>query len=172
MQQSPRTHRLCSSISKPLSDNHIITPWQHGCRLYYSCEIQCFFQLMTPVFGDSEPTRRSSISAKHLTVPQCSKSFGIRGNTLAWIYFFLSSIERIVVVNGSQSSWFPVTSGLLRGPLIFLSYFNDIISNIRSEIRLFADICILYRTISNITDCIIAYYTRDIDKLLARATVW
>jgi len=52
------------------------------------------------------------------------------------------------VDSGSKSSWLPVTSGVLQGtvigPLLFLLYINDITSNVKSEIRLFADDCILY----------------------------
>jgi len=58
-----------------------------------------------------------------------------------------------------ESSWRTVTSGVpqgtVLGPLLFLLYINDIASDIRSEIRLFADDCILYRAIKNRCDCLI-----------------
>jgi Reverse transcriptase (RNA-dependent DNA polymerase) len=58
------------------------------------------------------------------------------------------------------------------GPWIslFLLYINDITSNIQSEIRLFADDCILDRTIVNSTECCILQ--NDINQLLSWATVW
>jgi len=56
-----------------------------------------------------------------------------------------------------HSSWIPVLSGVPQGtvvgPLLFLLYVNDITNNISSEIRLFADDCILYRQISTPVDC-------------------
>jgi len=36
--------------------------------------------------------------------------------------------------------------GTVLGPLLFLLYINDITGNIQSNIRLFADDCIMYRT--------------------------
>jgi hypothetical protein len=49
-----------------------------------------------------------------------------------------------------------VPQGSVLGPLLFLAYVNDIWRNTESNIRLFADDCILY---SKITD------SSDIDKL-------
>jgi len=55
-----------------------------------------------------------------------------------------------VVVNRSQSSWWVVISGVQQGtvlrPLLFLLHINDITGNIQSNIRLFADDCIVYCT--------------------------
>ena len=59
---------------------------------------------------------------------------------------------------------------MVLGPLLFLLYINDITSNFQSENRLFADDCILYRTIINPTDCWILQ--DDINQLLFWATVW
>ena len=42
--------------------------------------------------------------------------------------------------------------GTVLGPLLFLLYVNDITNNISSEIRLFADDYILYRTIRTASD--------------------
>ena len=57
--------------------------------------------------------------------------------------------EGISNVNGSQSSWSDVVSGVpqgtVLGPLLFLLYINDITDNIQPNIRLFADDCIVYR---------------------------
>ena len=47
---------------------------------------------------------------------------------------------------------------------------NDITESITSDIRLFADDCILYRCISSIGDCIALQH--DIDTLLAWSETW
>jgi hypothetical protein len=49
-----------------------------------------------------------------------------------------------------------VPQGSVLGPVLFLAYVNDIWGNIESNIRLFADDCIIYRKITD---------SSDIDKL-------
>jgi len=44
------------------------------------------------------------------------------------------------------------SQGLVLGPLLFLAYVNDIWRNIESNIRLFADDCIIYRKIMESSD--------------------
>jgi len=81
----------------------------------------------------------------------------IRGRTEAWIASFLSDRSQRVVLNGAQSSWISVLSGIpqgtVLGPLLFLLYVNDITNNIYYKIRLFADDCILYWQIRTPSDC-------------------
>ena len=78
------------------------------------------------------------------------------------------------MVNGAQSSRFPVSSGVpegtVLGPLLFLIYINDNFLGIDSEIRLFADDCILYREICN--SCDSASLQCDINKLCAWSYKW
>jgi ribonucleases P/MRP protein subunit RPP40 len=79
-----------------------------------------------------------------------------------------------VALNGSYSPRLPVTSsvpqGTVLGPLLFLIYINDITINIISEIRLFADDCILNRTITFISDCQLLQI--DINTMHEWATTW
>jgi len=73
-----------------------------------------------------------------------------------WFSSFLLNCYQRVVVNGSQSSWSDVISsvpqGTVLGPLLFLLYINDITGNNQSNIRLFADECIVYHTIRSQDD--------------------
>ena len=61
-----------------------------------------------------------------------------------------------VVVDGEQSGWVNVQSGVpqgtVLGPLLFLLYINDLPLNINSQVRLFADDCVMYNTINNDND--------------------
>ena len=62
---------------------------------------------------------------------------------------FLCFRQQRVVVNGIKSDWAPVLSGVpqgtVLGPVLFSLYINDITTDIDSEIRLFADDCLLSR---------------------------
>jgi len=91
----------------------------------------------------------------------------IRGPILCWISSFLSCSQQRVVINGCQSIWLPVLSGVpqgtVLGPLLFLLYVSDIETDVTSEIRLFADDCIVYRTITSSADCVVLQ--SDISKL-------
>ena len=75
---------------------------------------------------------------------------------VAWIREFLLGRSQRVRVGGKLSDAVAVTSGVpqgsVLGPLLFLAYVNDIWKNIGSNIRLFADDCILYRKITNTLD--------------------
>ena len=63
-----------------------------------------------------------------------------------------------------------VPQGTVLGPLLFLLYINDITNGINSEIRLFADDCILYRTITADSDSI--QLQKDINSLHSWSVAW
>ena len=79
-----------------------------------------------------------------------------------------------VDVNGVKSDWAPVVSGVLQGtvlgPLLFSLHINDIMSDIESEIRLFADDCVCYREIKEIEATL--KLQKDIDRLGIWARKW
>ena len=81
---------------------------------------------------------------------------GINGKTLAWIAAFLHYRTQFVVVNGTHSTTTPVTScvpqGSVLGPTLFLLFINDITQVTNSQLRLFADDTVLYKTINSLHD--------------------
>ena len=100
--------------------------------------------------------------------------YGIRGKNLQWLQSFLLDRKQRVVLNGSSSPWSPVISGVpqgtVLGPLLFLLYINDIVDNITSQVRLFADDCILYREINTSAD--VLALQKDIDSFENWAKSW
>ena len=81
--------------------------------------------------------------------------YGIRNKTHTWISNFLKYRKQRVVIGGEHSTWTQVMSGVpqgtVLGPLLFLTYINDLLNNILSSIRLIADDCVLYREIKQST---------------------
>ena len=77
--------------------------------------------------------------------------YGIDNKTNEWIRIWLTTRNQRVVVDGEASTTVHVDSGVpqgtVLGPLMFLLFINDIGDNITSTIKLFADDCLLFRTI-------------------------
>ena len=107
----------------------------------------------------------------HVRLAQKLNFYGIRGQLLQWLQSFLANRTQKVVVDGRQLSPCNVTSGVpqgsVLGPVLFLLYINDIVTNIHSQLRLFADGCLIYRPIQSPKDQIILQ--SDLDKLSAWA---
>ncbi len=77
-------------------------------------------------------------------------------------------------MDGDHSQWVPVRSGVpqgtVLGPLLFLAYINDLPNNISSEVRLFADDCVMYRPIHDNSD--VARLQSDLDNLNKWQSDW
>ncbi len=93
----------------------------------------------------------------------------IRGDTLRWTHMFLKQCQSILA-NGSHSSKVHVDSGVPRGtglgPLLFLLCINDLPDCVSSQVRLFADDCLLYRPITSLQDQI------QLQDTLKAVTAW
>ena len=71
------------------------------------------------------------------------KAIGIRGLLLEWFCDYLTNCMQTVVIKGEKSRLKRVVSGVpqvsVLGPLLFLIYINDIVNDIQTVIKLFAD---------------------------------
>ena len=76
------------------------------------------------------------------------ESAGVSGSLLTWFSDYLNDRKQRVVLPGASSSWTSVKAGVpqgsILGPLLFLLYINDIVEDMNSSIRLFADDTSLY----------------------------
>ena len=102
-------------------------------------------------------------------------SVGISGSLLQWFTDYLANRKQRVVIPGVSSSWSSVEAGVpqgsILGPLLFLLYINDIVENINSSIRLFADDTTLYIIVDNPVEA--AYQLNsDLSKIHQWANQW
>ena len=139
-------------IMTHMTDNAMFSKAQHGFKPGRSCVTQLLevIESWTRIMD-----ARGVVDAIYFdfanafdTMPRemlLLKSFvhGIQGSTLTWIRSFLTGRSQRVVVNGADSSWSQVTSGIpqgsVLGPLLFLLFINDMPDYNMSSIKIFAD---------------------------------
>jgi len=148
----------------------IFTPRQHCFQPGFSCLVRLNWFLVSMI-GQNQSTEVSVLTLQFSTFLRHSTVFltvvcsvnsvnMVCGTVQNWLHLSLSDrYQRVgLVENGAQSSWLPVLSGVpqgtVLGPLLFLIYINDIVLGIDSEIRLFADDCIVYIQIRNWCDSV------------------
>ena len=75
------------------------------------------------------------------------------GTLLDWFENYLSGRRQRVVLPGVITDWVYIKAGVpqgsIIGPLLFLIFINDIVNDIGSNIRLFADDISLYIIVDN-----------------------
>ena len=80
-------------------------------------------------------------------------SYGIEYYTVRWTQAFLSDRGQQVNVNGTNSEWANITSGIpqgsVLGPILFVLYINDLPDNIVSNVYMFADDTKVFKTITS-----------------------
>ena len=102
--------------------------------------------------------------------------YGIEGNTNQWVRAFLENRTQQVILDGTTSKSAPVLSGVpqgsVLGPLLFLLFINDLPDCISAgaTARLFADDCVLYRTIKSEEDA--SLLQQDLNHLQQWETDW
>ena len=103
------------------------------------------------------------------------KGIGCSEHLLQWFKSYLSDRRQRVVLNGETSDWASISAGVpqgsILGPVLFLIYINDIVKEINSSIRLFADDTSLYVIVDNPQS---AAYTlnNDLEKITQWSRLW
>ena len=81
------------------------------------------------------------------------KNIGITGSLLLWIENYLLSRKQKVLLNGKESIILSINAGVpqgsILGPLFFLIFINDIVTEVGCSIKLFADDTSIYVIIEN-----------------------
>ena len=155
--QSNGAHDIYHTIIEHLNSNNILINNQHGFRSQHFCVTQ-LIDLMEDLFFAMNHQRQVDVilldfsktfdSVPHQRPLKKLKHYGISTNIYNWIETWLTRRSQCVVLNGISSHPVPIQSGVpqrtVLGPLIILLYINDISKNIHSQLRIFADDCLLY----------------------------
>ena len=176
-------HIICKHILKHLETNKILTSLNHGFRSGYSCETQLLTTLNDFMKeydkGNQTDVAILDFSKAFDTVPHKKllhklEQYGIEGCILAWLKDFLTNRKMKTVVEGEKSDDVKVDSGVpqgtVLGPLMFLCNINDLPDTVKSLVRLFADDCLLYRTIKSQSDH--EKLQQDLNNLQKWADTW
>ena len=174
-------HILVSHIMQHLEEHNI--PSQFGFRTKHSCESQLL--IVTDDFAKALNNKlqidiaildlsKAFDKVPHMRLLSKLDHYGIRGHLLTWLQSFLNDRSQQVVVDGCFSSPCKVSAGVpqgsVLGPTLFLLYINDISEGIHSQIKLFADDCLVYRNVQTSTDQQILQ--QDLNTLIKWADKW
>ena len=146
---------------KFITKHQILSDAQHAFRKSRSCETQLITTLhdLTTNHNNHQTTDIAILDfskafdvVPHQRLLQKLSHYGMRNKLLGWIKAFLTNRTQRVVVKGKYSPWDPVLSGVpqgsVLGPHLFILFINDITESVTSTTRLFADDCIMFRTIN------------------------
>ena len=176
-------HIVCHEMHKHFDRNKVLTNVNHGFRSGFSCETQLTITFNDFVRSADNNTQTDiailDFSKAFDTVPHRKllhklESYGIRGSLHSWISSFLCKRQMRVVLDGESSKETEVISGVpqgtVLGPLLFLVHINDLPDSVSSNVRLFADDCLLYREIKSRNDQEILQ--KDLQSLEIWAETW
>ena len=150
------------AIITHMSVNNLFSKVQHGFIRVRSCTTQLleFMEDISEAMDNGEEIDviyldfcKAFDKVPHLHLLKKILSYGIQGKVYGWIKDFLTNRVQRVVVNGSESDWSDVTSGIpqgsVLGPILFLIYINDLPDVVEVLMKLFADDAKLYHTVTN-----------------------
>ena len=148
-----------------MSENELIKPSQHGFGKGRSCltnllvyldKVTTFIDQGIPVDSIYLHFSKAFDRVPHARLERKLKSHGIGGVVSDWITKWLTDREQRVVINGQNSKWSQVKSGVpqgsVLGPVLFVIYINDLDEGVISHILEFADDTKLFSQVSTYED--------------------
>ena len=169
-------HIMVSNIMDHFDNHNILFQNQHGFLGKLSCETQ-LIHLTDDIAHTLDRRKQADLltldfsmafdKVPHRRLAHKLDWYGVHNKNIAWITAFLKDRTQRVLLDCETSTPRPVTSGVpqgtVLGPVLFLAYINDRHESLtNSNVRLFADDCVLYRDITDRNDTDLL---QDIDAL-------
>ena len=177
---------LRDNIVLHLREHNIINKSQHGFWAHRSCltNLLEFLEVITKLIDEGHNIdivyldfSKAFDKVPHARLMSKVRAHGITGEVADWIEEWLSDRKQRVVLNGKESGWSDVLSGVpqgsVLGPILFLIYINDIddaVDCVEVIMKKFADDTKIASVADNPTQC--KKLQDQLDALTRWAEIW